>query len=117
MFENFGIQLVFGIALGIVTSVIAWLADTKPWSHKLLAYTIVISTISALGVINGLDGGIINDKNALPLILEVLGAGFIGNKSIQILNRIQTPSSTTSTTSTPSNKVTDPSGNVLTIES
>ena len=85
----FGEQIVVGIVLGVISAILGWLSASTPWSHSKLGYTIIISVVAALGIINGTFGGQVTNSNIIQVILAVLGTGFVANKTIQIQSKFR----------------------------
>lgn len=84
-----GIQLVIGVVLGFVSSMLGAWSSSSPWSNSKLAYTIIISTIAAIGIISSQFGGQVTATNYMAVILAVLGTGYVSNKGIQITAKLR----------------------------
>ena len=82
------IQLAYNIAaalgVGTVISGLAALAAKKvTWTWKKYLYTLGLTTISGLIVIEGVSEGV-NADNAVRIALEIIGASFLANKLRQV---------------------------------
>ncbi len=90
-------DIAVGGGLGFLASLLGKWSSSTPWSSSKLAYTVIISTVAAIGVIQGIQGGHVTDQNILSVIISVLGAGFLGNKAIQISSKLRTAQVTAKT--------------------
>jgi hypothetical protein len=52
-------------------------------------YTLGLTTISALAVVDVVEGGTITGDNAISVFLEIIGASFIANKLFGIGDRLK----------------------------
>jgi len=86
-YEQLILQLAVGAGMGFLISAISVLSDTNnKWNNRQFAYTAILGAFSALGIIQGVSGGL-TEANFIAVVLMIAGATFLANKSIKIAAR------------------------------
>lgn len=80
--------LLAGIAGLVVSGLTALGAETKTWVWRKFAYSLGISTMSALVVVEGLNVAI-TDANAITVFVSVIGTSFLGNKLVTLASTLK----------------------------
>lgn len=88
MFEQILVQVLLALGVGAFTSVMSKLASGEKWDNKKFAYTLGVTFVSGLVVVNAVSGGV-NEGNVLEVFLAILGTNFITHTGISVGGRLQ----------------------------
>jgi hypothetical protein len=80
-------KIVMAVVAGTIISGLAALGAAKQWGWKKFLYTLGLAGIGGLVIVDASDG--INADNAISILLEIVGASFIGNKLLNIGGRLK----------------------------
>jgi|GEM_PF-5157058 len=89
MLETIVYPIILASGTGVVVSGLAAVAQDEPvWQWKKFLYSVGLASIAGLVIVNGF-GEPISEDNAIPIVLQVIGASFIGNKANTILAKLK----------------------------
>ena len=81
------VHLAVGAGMGFLISALSVLSDVNnAWNNRQFAYTAILGAFAALGIINGVEGGI-TAENFIGVILMIAGATFLANKGIKLASK------------------------------
>ena len=81
--------ILIGLGVGAAGALLAKVAGTDPFDPRRFASAIVIGAIAGLGVVEGLEGRIVNETNLTTVIVSILGLSFLGSKSVTALSKLK----------------------------
>ncbi len=87
------ITLIYNIGTAVGVSVVisglaALGAKDVAWDWKKYLYTLGITGLGSLAIIDTIDGGV-NAGNLIAVALQIAGASFLGNKLINVATKLK----------------------------
>jgi len=83
------LQVAVGLGMGAVISIMSHISvDKSKWDNRKFIFSTIISTFTALTVVNSMVGGITTD-NIIETLLLIAGASFFANKGISAASKLR----------------------------
>ncbi len=87
--EQLFITLAISLGIGALAAAVSKLASSEPWDGKKFVYALVMGGISGLTIVNGLEGGQVNEGNLVMVILAIFGGSFVATKGEKIVSKLR----------------------------